>query len=847
MTIQPTWITPAGTLGTWASGSTLTYQLSASANLPAITVSYMQIGGILPAGVTISSSGLVSGTTSLVSSNTTYTFVVRVTDNLGSIRDRTFSLSLGAPAGPSFETTPGLIATILDSTWFSYQIEYNNPIATNPVVISYSLGLLPPGIEINEYGLLRGYATPPTIQVNLEPVTTSATVINNNVISCVTTIGFSAGRPVTFSGTTFGGISTTVTYYVATVINATNFTIAATLGGPTVILTNSVGYMTVTLPTISEGQPTTQTYSFTLLLESPLGNSIQSYAITVQNQNAPAPGPNAPLNTRIPAILNTQPPTYDISANEQNYGYYVLPPESTGNTYAPSTPAYIGQIANDTFFAFSVLGYDFDSNPITYTFSGLPSWATGNTSTGWITGIPVISNDTISNYGFSVVVSKTANPAIQTPAFNFTFRVSNGIQGNITWTSPSNLGQVFNGTKSTCVVQATSDVPLVYRLVSGSLPPNLTLLSTGEISGIIPFQPTSELLAAGNTTTFTFTVEAYSPQFSVVNSIKTFTLTVYQEFSQPTDTLYIQCSPNVIYRALISSLLCNTSLIPTNYLYRPDDPYFGKATNVVYEHAFGIFASDFNEYVAAITQNHYWRNITLGQINTAIARDSNNNIIYEVVYSEVIDNLVNPTGVSVPEQIYWQQQIPLYLGPWYDSETSIHASYETDPNGNQYYTSLTPGYAQILYPNSLDNMRERVSQNLGQVYNSNLLPLWMTSQQSDGSTLGYTPAWVIAYCSPGSTKQNGSTVSYAQYIQYQIQNNWLNPIGELNTLNTIDFNIDRFMVDKSITFDYQNTLNPPSWTGLPSAVPTPNPLNSDDFQVLFPQTTILPITTQYNE
>ena len=36
-------------------------------------------------------------------------------------------------------------------------------------------------------------------------------------------------------------------------------------------------------------------------------------------------------------------------------------------------------------------------------------------------------------------------------------------------------------------------------------------------------------------------------------------------------------------------------------------------------------------------------------------------------------------------------------------------------------------------------MRKRVSQELGANYNSKLLPLWMTSQQNDGSTLGFTP------------------------------------------------------------------------------------------------------------
>jgi hypothetical protein len=146
-----------------------------------------------------------------------------------------------------------------------------------------------------------------------------------------------------------------------------------------------------------------------------------------------------------------------------------------------------------------------------------------------------------------------------------------------------------------------------------------------------------------------------------------------------------------------------------------------------------------------------------------------------------------------------------------------------------YYTSLTPGFARVLYPNSLYNMRNRVGQVVGQVFNSTLLPQWMTSQQANGSTLGYTQAWVICYTKPG----------FADAIKTKIETVW--PY----TLNQINFQIDRFSVDKSATYNYNNATQPASWSGLPSATPTPDPLNSKDFYVLFPRQTILPDETQY--
>ena len=236
----------------------------------------------------------------------------------------------------------------------------------------------------------------------------------------------------------------------------------------------------------------------------------------------------------------------------------------------------------------------------------------------------------------------------------------------------------------------------------------------------------------------------------------------------------------------------------------------------------------------AITRNHYWRNITLGQIETAIARDEDNNIIYEVVYSKVIDNLINPLGVSVDNTIEWPRSIDLGLGPWYTSITDIYTSFDNQLSPG-YYTSRTPGYANTLYPNSLFNMRNRVGQVLGQEYDSRLLPLWMTSQQENGNTLGYTQAWVICYTKPG----------YAKTIKNNIETKWVDFLGYPNKLNVINFTIDRFSVNKSITYNYDNTTDPAAWIGLPSATPTPNPIDSKDFYVLFPRKTILPDETQY--
>lgn len=834
---QPTWTTPAGTLGSFPSTLSVSITLVAIPQSPAVSISYAILSGALSPGLSLSSSGVISGVPELVSQKTTYMFVVRATDNLGNIRDRTFSMSISGSAIPTFTTGAGSILSTNDSIWVELPIEYTNPDPTNPVTISLLSGRLPPGLDITPDGLIHGYPEKP-ISIITNPfidTTITATTSGTNIITAASTTGFEVSRPITFSGTLFGGLMEDTTYYVTSVPSSTTFTISSTDGGPNFLLGNAAGFATATLPAVSVGQPTIVTYSFSLAISSLIGSSTRSFSITVINQNTSVSqgGPGKPNNTRVPTILNSRPLVPDPTNADKYYGYYRYPSENS-YAYPTESNAPIGMIRSDNFFSFKIIGHDFDSNGIRYVFSGLAPGLVGDPVTGWITGTPTLAMTGINQYSFSAAVYKIINPSIQSPFFHFSYNLSNAIDGEITWISPTQLGTVYNGAVSTKSVVAQSDVNLEYRLVGGNLPPNLFLLSSGEITGYVANQPTSSLLDEATLTDFTFTVEAFSPEYAIVKSSKTFVVTVEQINMSPVDTVYIKAAPSLEDREIIQTLLTDETLIPESSLYRSVDPKFGKASEIVYEHAYGIFASNIDQYLAAITKNHYWRNITLGEIETAVAKDENGEIIYEVVYSKIIDNLTNPKNVSVSKEIFWPRRIDLSLGPWYTSLTTLYTSYASIL-GEDYFTSLTPGYARTLYPNSLSNMRAQLSSELGQEYASRILPLWMTSQQLDGNTLGYTQAWVICYTKPG----------HADTIKNNIETLWKQPSSLPWKLNMIDFKIDRFFVDKRLTYNYNNITVPGSWSGLPSATPPPDPANSKDFYVLFPQVTILPNETQY--
>ena len=276
---QPIWTTAAGTLGTFPEAVLMSTSVVADAVAPATTVTYQLLSGTLPPGLMISSAGVISGTPVVVNSDTTTTFTIRATDNLSNIRDRTFSLEITGDATPEFTMPSGNLISPYpeDSIWLEFQVGYSNPDAANPVAIILQDGELPPGLEIDGTGMVRGYADQPTMGTAYSLVSTDAylTFDTTNTIRCVSTNLFAEGRPVIFTGS-IGGITSGATYYIKSIVSTTDFTISETQYGYVLPLTADSVPVTVTLPAATADLPTVRTYMFELALLSPLGNINQS-------------------------------------------------------------------------------------------------------------------------------------------------------------------------------------------------------------------------------------------------------------------------------------------------------------------------------------------------------------------------------------------------------------------------------------------------------------------------------------------------------------------------------------------------------------------------------------------
>ena len=668
--------------------------------------------GQLPSGIQVADNGLIIGTPKAVASiqgvpaqvsrDVTSKFTIRAYTKhyvngllvVDQIRDRTFSLTVTGPNPPKFLTPAGQIAQYYDGSQVSgLQIQYTDPDPNALVTVRLVNGSLPAGLSLSTSGLISGFITP------LSPIDATA--------------GFSRdGQGYDVYSFDFSTMS----------VNSN--------------------------------------YEFTVELSDGVYSQLRTFSIYVYSKDS----------------LSAD--STDITADNTFVTADVTPVRAPIITNPQGT---IGTARNDNWFAYQFNGIDLDGDQVNYELiydigdsSGIPG-LTLDPKSGWLYGYIPNLGLVQNSYNFGVRISKDIDP-LSFSEYQYSLTVIGTIETSITWITDSDLGTIDNGSTSTLYVKAINSVgiPIQYELLSGSnstLPQGLQLLPSGDIAGRVSFNTfaldlgattfdvtMNDLVISGIDTettfdmTHTFTVRAFSVD-GLVDISKEFNVTVRRVYNRPYMNLYIEAMPPLNDRALIQNLLQNADIFQPSLLYRPTDPNFGRATKVVYNHAFGLTAATYADYVSSLYENHYWKNLVLGEIKVAQARNAAGEVIYEVVYSQVIDNLLNDQGQSVSKQV----TLPYPINENDSTEIST------------------------VYPNSLINMRDQVIDTVGQV--SNVLPLWMTSKQANGQVLGFVPAWVLAYAKPGKGDQ------LAYYIKTKF--------GE--RLNLIDFEVDRYELDRLLS------------------------------------------------
>ena len=166
----PVWTTTAGKLATIDEQVAFSLQLEANDPVAvgdSTAIIYSVIAGSLPAGMQVTTDGLLTGTPAEVAKRTLYTFVVRATAGT-SITDRTFSLDVQGADAPTFTTASGQLQLddstsvglywVIDGSSVSLQMQAtdSDTRAGQQLVYEITKGTLPPGVTMSKSGLISG-------------------------------------------------------------------------------------------------------------------------------------------------------------------------------------------------------------------------------------------------------------------------------------------------------------------------------------------------------------------------------------------------------------------------------------------------------------------------------------------------------------------------------------------------------------------------------------------------------------------------------------------------------------------------------------------------------------------
>ena len=416
----------------------------------------------------------------------------------------------------------------------------------------------------------------------------TATTSGTNRITCFSTENFGVGQPIVFTGTAFGGITAAAqtVYYVSEISSPTQFKVSAYPNSTTsVTLTTATGSMTANMVLASAAYPFTMTITGAVDAEvtwdtpEDLGNIINGAVSMLQVQATNRGGRT--MKYRLKS------------------GAYNLLPQ--GLQLMPSGDI-VGRVSFDT-FAMDLGATTFDQS--------------------FVINRNLTSLGTTFDQTYTFTVNAYAEDTNQTIYEVASIQVNNGGTGY------SSINKPTIGIEPSI---GASAVPAVAGLVSVSGGAITEVLLSENGNGYTSVPTVTVTQGFGGTGASLTAVMAATGSQDVISVFKTFRVKVIREYNRPYQNLYVRAMPPPNDRALIRNLLDNEEIFPPEYLYRSDDVNFGKSTQVTYAHAFGLAPDTLERYVSSLYENHYWKNLILGEIATAQAIDPvTGEVVYEVV------------------------------------------------------------------------------------------------------------------------------------------------------------------------------------------------------------------------
>ena len=729
---KPVWTTSQGSLGTIQERTTQSFTLSASD-----ATAFSLISGTLPGGLRLESDKIV-GTPFEVVDTTTSEFVIRASNTEGSI-DRTFTLTVEGEDAPFWLTPEGTLPIgpqgeffILNRSIVDFQLSASDADLVAGDSLEYYLddlfGELPPGLSLDVNGKLSGI-----IEAELTVDYKSA---SNNYDRQQFDL-----FPYDYGGGDDGS------------------------GAPKYL---------------------NRFYEFFVTVTDGVTRSRRRFRIFVVNEQ------------------NFRSDTLSISADTETFissATYLRAPLwlTTGNLGIRRANNYVTiplQVYDPNKFSGTVT-YKLVNNADS-TASILPPGMGIDSTNGVLFGKVPYQPAVTESYTFTVRVERD-DPNSDEFVINdrqFILKIQGEVDSTISFTSPELLGVLSPNQTSTLQIEATTiltNADIRFAKVSGVLPPGLILAGGGELIGKINQFETSPgaadglltidltnfglntFILDGGTTTidreFRFTVQArdYYQQSAVE---KQFRIAVTADTTTQYSNINLQPLLPKTKRQYYYDFITDNNIFPEKLLYRPNDPQFGTQNEIKMLLQYGIETLRIEEYVPALVTNFNKKTFRFGDLKIATASDSNNNVIYEVIYVDLIDEFENAKG-SVGEKV-----------------NILNAGITITTDQNQFKVStnkitIDQLLRKFLYPNSETNMQNKLKELFTQgdstVININekFLPLWMSStQEATGTALGYTKAVPVAYAKPG----NGAE------ILEKIQDSGFD-------FKNIEFEVDRLTID----------------------------------------------------
>ena len=754
----PVWTTTAGKLASINEQASFSLQLEANTT-DSTAITYSLIAGSLPSGMSLTSTGLLTGTPAEVAKRTLYTFVVRATAG-SAITDRTFTLDVSGADAPAFTTVAGQLnkplstvyttdssttcdntlttadvtgnVTVLDGSFIEYDIVATDSDTTAGQNLVYEVvqGSLPPGVTMTTGGKISG------------------------IVQLVIDDEYGPQGGYDFDAYP--------DYSALTPSDGGNPLDAKNIYDRTVI-----------------SKSRSVNYDFIVRVTDGVSSVDRNFNIFVYSADY--------------WVVSNSNVTIDQTLIGSNFVTMDL---HTGRPPVFTTDSDLGTFRHDNNVLIRIDVDDFDPLQANLEYSitsgALPTGLAITLNTGEIYGTLARQAAVEVDYTFTVRANRTVATGLNTfSERTFTMKVIGEIDIGISFTTPDTIGTLTAGIPSILSIQAVTEEAnrvLSYTVTSGSLPTGITLSDAGNLIGTIDPSDFSD-----STRAFTFEVTV-ADQYQESATKKEFTLNIDIPFTQIEYGNMAGHSTSFIDQNVFYAIAQDPNINSPEYIYRPEDSNFGMKDNPEMLMMAGLEAQTLTAFQQQMEQNHAPKTLYFGNLKTAIAKQDGV-IKYEVVYIEMKDTMVNSKGEAVSSSIKLRDAVakPM-LGPRasttnattdineYEITTDGGLAFSTSGSKVRFANQLSAdlGFITHLYPNAVANMRSRMKSLGHKEYT--YLPLWMrTTQVDDLAPLGYVLAVPVCYCKPGTSARLKKRIE-DKNIEFK----------------NIQFTIDRYSINKSV-------------------------------------------------